>query len=206
MIKLTWNDFKSFINTGSINIQYIETSECFHLFAFLNRLEVSCDILKTGEDADLHDWNTNFKTNSNASVPTNNLPSFTSKKIAVNGLVKSLFARNIGKKFDLVIGINELSYTATFPWTKILGIECIGGQIGDDAELRVYDTPTGTFSGVPNLLLNQFGYTLNIAKDYYIRMSNFDSDVYAGMVLKITYNSISVKTIGINYLMNEVKS
>jgi len=76
----------------------------------------------------------------------------------------------------------------------------------DTAELRVYDNASGTYSGFPNALLNQFGYTLNMAKDYYARTSPFDADLYQGMVLKLTYVSISNKRIGINIIMNEVKS
>jgi hypothetical protein len=156
------------------------------------------------------DFETNFKAAGNVRpsqyVAVQQEPPFTAKTMLINGVKKNLFARNTGKQFGVTTGSNDLNYTATFAWVKMIGLECIGAEIGDYAELRVYDSPAGTYSGVPNALLNQFGYTLNLAKDYYVRTSPFDSDVYAGMVLKITYNSISDKTIGINYLMNEVKS
>lgn len=133
-------------------------------------------------------------------------PSFGAKTFLSGAVTKRLFARNTGKPFAVTTGSNDLSYTATYAWAKITGLECIGAEIGDYAELRVYDNASGTYSGVPNALLNQFGYTLYMAKDYYIRTSQFDSDIYAGMVLKITYNSISDKNIYINYLMNEAKT
>jgi hypothetical protein len=156
------------------------------------------------------DFETNFKPAGNVRpsqfVSVQVEPAFSAKTLLVNGVKKNLFARNTGKQFGVTTGANDLSYTATFAWVKMIGLECIGAEIGDYAELRVYDSPAGTYSGVPNAMLNQFGYTLNLAKDYYVRTSPFDSDVYAGMVLKVTYNSVSDKTIGINYLMNEVKS
>jgi len=72
--------------------------------------------------------------------------------------------------------------------------------------MKVYDTATGTYSGVPNYMLNQFAYSVNIAKDYYVRLSQFDADLYTGMIIQFTYNSVSDKTIGFNLIMNEVKS
>jgi len=133
-------------------------------------------------------------------------PSFGAKTFLLGSTVKKLFARNTGKPFAVTTGSNELSYTATYPWAKITGVECIGAEIGDYADLRVYDNSSGTYSGVANALLNQFGYTIYLAKDYYRRDSKFDSDIYVGMVLKITYNSISNKNVYINYLMDEAKT
>jgi hypothetical protein len=207
MIKLEWTDFKTFFITHSANPQYIENSEKYFLFAFYGRLEVTCELLKDPTDTtDLNDWVNNYKANANSIVPISYDLPFSAKKLAIGGAIKNLFARNTGKQFSVTTGSNDLLYTATFPWVKMIGLECIGAEIGDYAELRVYDTPAGTYSGVANALLNQFGYTLNMAKDYYTRSSPFDADVYQGMILKITYTSVSNKTIGINYLMNEVKS
>ena len=206
-IKLEWSDFKSFFIARSSNPQYIETSEKYYIYASYGRIDVTCELSKDPSDVtDLNDWVNNYKTISNNVVPMSMLSPFAAKKLAIGGTIKNLFARNTGKQFAVTTGSNDLVYTATFPWVKMIGLECIGCEIGDYAELRVYDTPAGTYSGVANALLNQFGYTLNMAKDYYSRVSPFDADVYIGMVLKITYTSISNKTIGINYLMNEVKT
>jgi len=136
---------------------------------------------------------------------TSQIP-FGAKSQVIDGVLKKFYARNTGKQFDVVEGSNELTYTATFPWVKMLGIECINAEALDTAELRVYDSPAGTYSGVPNALLNQFGYTLNMAAGFYGRSSPFDADLYAGMVIKITYVSQSLKKVGVNFLMNEVKS
>lgn len=130
---------------------------------------------------------------------------FKSKSLVINGVTKKLYARNTGVQYSVAIGSNVLEYTMTYPWSKILGVEVINCEVLDTVDFEVYDNATGTYSGVPNLFLNKFSYTLNLSKDYYERSSQFDADIYVGMVIKITYVSVSAKTVGINLLINEVK-
>lgn len=133
-------------------------------------------------------------------------PPFGSKTITINGVTKNLYARFTGFQSSVVIGSNTINYTATYAWAKLIGIEVTNANAGDYASLEVYDDANGTYSGHANLKLNQFAYTLNIAKDFYQKMAQFDADLYVGMVVKITYHTTSItNTIGINLLMNEVK-
>lgn len=46
---------------------------------------------------------------------------------------------------------------------------------------------------------------MNPAKDYYNHSSEYDADLYQGMQVRVAYVSISAKTIGINFILNEVK-
>lgn len=119
---------------------------------------------------------------------------------------KKLYARNTGKQFSVSAGSNVLTYTATYAHAKLVGVEVINAEALDYVDLKVRDTASGTYSGYPNVVLNQFAYTHNIPKDYYIRLSRFDADLYVNMVIEITYNSVSAKTIGINFIMDEVKT
>jgi hypothetical protein len=128
-------------------------------------------------------------------------PAFASKMFGN----KSLYKRVVGKKFDVVIGENVLLYTETFPWVKFMALEIVNGDFGDTISLYVLDTATGTYSTIPNYQLNQFGFSANIAPGFYQHKSEFDADVYAGLQIKIVYTSISAKTVGVNYVMNEVK-
>ncbi len=210
-MEATWTDFKSFVVSRSLSIQWVLIGPNYFLKAFDGFFTLDCVISADPAASDTTDFETNFKSAGNVKpsqfVSIQSEPSFTAKTLLINGVKKNLFARNTGKRFAVTGSvITECIYTATFPWVKMIGLECIGGEVGDYAELKVYDNSSGTYSGVPNLLLNQFGYELNIAANYYSRSSPFDSDVYAGMVLKVFYYSVSNKTIGINYLMNEVKS
>lgn len=133
-------------------------------------------------------------------------PPYGSKTITVGNGTKKLYARFTGVQFSVSQGSNTLNYVVTYAWAKLLGIEVVNCEALDNADLKVYDTASGTYSGVPNLLLNQFSYTINLPKDFYVRMAQFDADIYAGMVIQITYVSQSAKTIGLNLLIDEVKS
>jgi hypothetical protein len=148
----------------------------------------------------------NVAVQSQPAVSIASAPPYSSKNITVNGVTKKLYARFTGVQFSLSQGTNTLTYTATYTWAKLLGVEVINAEALDTADLKVYDTAAGTYSGVPNALLNQFSYTLNLPKDFYTRMAQFDADLYVGMIIQITYVSKSAKDIGLNLLLNEVKS
>jgi len=197
-MNLEWAVFKSVCTARSISMQYIDMIGSYALTAFDDCFEVSCNLV---ESADITDFETNYKASGNK-PPSTLISAFTAKTFGT----KKLFARNTGIQQDLTAGSNTISYTINYPWVKIIGIEAIGTEALDTAELRVYDNASGTYSGVPNAILNQFGFTLNMAKDFYSRASQFDADLYQGMILKITYVSISDKRVGMNIIMNEVKS
>jgi hypothetical protein len=198
VILTTWSALKTLSASKAIAMQYVEEDRIYRVFVPDSPIIFSTEILIGTDDAT--DFETNYKAKTN--TPNAILPSPYASKIYGT---KKLYARNTGKQFTLTTGSNDLVYTATYPWVKFSAMECIGGEALDYGELKVYDSASGTYSGVANALLNQFGYTLNIGPEFYKRESQFDADLYAGMVLKITYNSISDKTIGINYIMNEVK-
>lgn len=134
-------------------------------------------------------------------VSTVAAPSFTAKTLND----KKIYARNSGTQHALSMGSNVFSITATLAWAKVTGVEVIGAETLDYVDFKVKDTPAGLYSGVPNYTLNQFGFSVNIAKDYYRREASFDADLYVGMVLEFTYNSTSAKTIGVNIIQVEVK-
>lgn len=210
MISLSWPYFKAFVDLKLVSIQFFDLdASTYILYAFDGPMGVQC-VLAKGTD-ETTDFETNYKTSGNRSVIANTvaqqMPSYGSKTLISNGVTKSLFARNTGIRATVNNGSNTINYTATYTWTKMIGMQCIGAVAGDYASLQVYDNSSGTYSGVPNALLNQFGYTLNLAAGFYERSSPFDADVFVGMILKITYVSTSIlpNNIGINILMNEVK-
>lgn len=118
---------------------------------------------------------------------------------------KALFKRLTGIKQNVVTGNNTFTYTIPYPWVKIIGLEVVNSESLDTVDFEVLDSVNGNYSGTPNLKLNQFGFSLNLKKDFYEHLTNYDADLYQGMQLKFTYNSISDKTIGINFNLNEVK-
>lgn len=133
------------------------------------------------------------------SVP---LPSaFASKSFGT----KKLFKRIHGIQKLAIIGVTELIFVVPYSWVKINGIELVGGDSLDTISLYILDSTTGSYSGHANYQLNQFGFEANIPKDYYINVSEFDADLYQGMQIKVEYTSTSIKKIGLNLLLTEVK-
>ena len=86
------------------------------------------------------------------------------------------------------------------------GIEVINGEIGDTMSLTVLDDEYGTVSTIPDYPLNQFGFDVNVAKDFYRWLSKYDADLFAGLQIKIDYNSASAKTVYFNYSLHELKA
>lgn len=202
-IFLGWTSFKTRILDKAL-VRFIERDEFYKIY--IGDFETS---IAKDAGAEQIDFEANYKVASNKStietVLVASSPAFGAKSFIVNGVVKSLFARFTGIQYAITTGANVLEYTATFPWVKIIGLEVVNCEALDTVSLKVYDTAAGTYSGVPNYMLNQFSFSLNLAKDYYIKMSQFDADLYQGMLIKFDYNSISAKTIGVNLLINEVK-
>lgn len=117
-----------------------------------------------------------------------------------------LYKREHGQKYTLSAGSNDLYFTVPYSWVKIIGVEIIGGELGDTTDMIILDSTSGTYSGVPNYQLNQFGYTVNIAPEEYEEENAYDANLYQGMQIKFVYESVSAKTIGINLNLTEVKS
>jgi hypothetical protein len=209
LVDLVWADFKNII-VDKARLRFIDRDSYYYLLYTDDGGTFESSVLKDG-GADQIDFDSNYKALANAKPSASivnivSAPPFGSKTIIVNGVTKKLYARNVGFQQALSTGANTISYTASYTWVKMLGVEVINCEALDTVDFKVYDTVTGTYSGYANALLNQFSFTHNLPKDYYIRMAQFDADVYPGMIIQVGYNSISNKTVGINLIMNEVKS
>lgn len=119
---------------------------------------------------------------------------------------KKIFSRVHGETHSVSTGDNTLNFSIPYPQVKFNEIEIIAAEPGDTADLKILDDSQGTYTSAPNYQLNQFGYSVKIAPDYYRRASSYGADLYYGMVISIEYNSISDKDIYINYILHEVKS
>lgn len=209
-IELTWPDFKNEIANRSIGIHYVTTIDYYYITAFDGPLCFFSRIPLDGSDpTEKDDFEANFKNAANKNIIANTAievqPPYGSKTITVNGVAKKLFSRFTGVQYALNQGTNTLTYTATYPWAKLIGVEAINCEALDIIDFKVYDNAQGTYSGTPNAMLNQFAFTMNLPKDFYQRLAQFDADIYAGMIIHMTYVSMSAKTLGINFLLDQVK-
>jgi len=201
-VEVTWAEFKNFVTQRNLSIQFVEMRGNYFMKAFDGFFNLEC-ILSVGTgDSDTTDFETNFKTNGNKTQPQQ-IQAFSSKTLP-NG--KKLYKREHGIQSNLTSGANTILYTIPYAWVKIIGLELVGGELLDTVDFFVLDSTSGTYSGVPNYTLNQFGFNVNVAPDEYVNVCNYDADLYYGMQVKIVYNSVSNKTVGINFNLNEVKS
>lgn len=199
MIKLPWFEMKALIDQSKVSVTYIDKVIEYVIYVEINGIIFSCIIFKdSGLDA--VSFESSYKAlgnKGNGSV----ISPFAQKTF--NG--KGLFKRIHGLQLVSVIGMNTFEFVVPYNQCKITGVEIIGASSCDVADLEVYDTTTGTFSGVPNYMLNQFGFTVNVSKDYYEQRSEFDSDLYLGMKIEVHVAAQAVGVIGINLILNEVK-
>lgn len=89
---------------------------------------------------------------------------------------------------------------------KINEAEVIGCCAGVSVDIKVLDSTSGTYTGVPSYMLNQFGFNVNIAKDYYKDLSPYDADLRLNMQIQFTFinSSSDTPTLGVNVPFHEV--
>lgn len=198
--QVSWTIFKDFVDTKGLSIQFIEFDSEYSLQAFDGFFSLECVLYKQPTDTtDLDNFETNYKAKGNKKLSL--LNPFSSKEI--DG--KKLYKRVHGESYSVTTGSNDLVFTITYNWIKINGLEMVGASNGDRVSFYVLDSVTGTYTTIPNYVLNQFGYGVNVPKDYYINKSEFDADLYLGMQIKLVYESIDDKNIGVNFLLTELK-
>jgi len=201
VVNTSFSNIKNLITQKNLLVQYVQNLDQYHVRIFDGLFILSCDIAISADNPECVDFETNYKASANKSLYQLGQQPFASKQIGS----KKLYKRVHGVKNDLIQGDNVIVFTIPYAWAKINGIELVGGENLDAVSLAVLDSATGAYSTIPNLQLNQFGFQINVSKDYYQFKSEFDADLYLGMQVKITYTSLSAKNIGINFILNELK-
>lgn len=118
---------------------------------------------------------------------------------------KKIFKRVHGVQQTLTTSNETIEFIVPYTQAKITGLEIIGANIGDVADFNVYDNAAGTISGTPNLKLNQFGFNVNISKDFHKETSKYDADLIQGMKLEVDYTGTINQLVCINFILHEVK-
>ena len=136
---------------------------------------------------------------------------FASKRIPEG----NLFKRVKGYKFNVAANeTKNLDIVIDLPTCKFSGAQIIGGEQGDQVDFKILDTNTNTVSGLDvnvfgaNFPLNQFGFDVVIPSSNYSNTSDYDADLFAGLVVRCVYknSTATAKTIGINLELHEVKA
>lgn len=120
---------------------------------------------------------------------------------------KKLFRRKHGVSETVnANSTGTIELVVPYSLAKINKIEIVNCSVGDLASLKVYDTPQGTLSGVPDLMLNQFGFDVYLPDGMYSDESNYDADLIQYMKIELTYtnNGESAKEIGMNVTLHQL--
>lgn len=128
-------------------------------------------------------------------------PAFAAKTVGT----KKLYTRATGKVHTVVVGANNLDFLIPFNEMKFNGLEIVNGLVGEKVNLKILDTATGTITTVPNYLLNQFGFDVNLPDGMYVRESAYDADLIKDLVVRIEFTAIEARDVRVNYLIHELK-
>lgn len=201
-LNVDWAALKAFATSRGLSLQFIALNNMYHIYAIDNLASLCCQIdIESPVNADQTDFETNFKPNGNKPIPQQQQP-FASK-VLPNG--KKLFKREHGIQQTVAVGPNIIIFTVPYSWAKLTGMEILYAEKLDTCDFMVLDSTTGTYSTVPNMQLSQFGFSINIAEFKHEEVSSYDADLYLNMQIKLVYKSVTAKTIGINFTLNEVK-
>lgn len=147
-------------------------------------------------------------------VKQDQIPPFAAKTLPITG--QKLFRRKHGVSETVTAGQSkDIKLIVPYNLVKINKAEIINGKAGDTVDLKILDTPQGHIqlsmgtppeSVIPSLMLNQFGFDVNVPDGFYVDESNYDADMIKDMEIVITYknNDISDRTVGINITLHEV--
>jgi len=67
------------------------------------------------------------------------------------------------------------------------GVEILNGALGDHVQLMVVDDNLGTYSTVPDYILDQFGIDWKIRPDVFIKDLPYTARLMTGMILRFRY-------------------
>lgn len=208
-----YNILKTFVLQRNLSVQYIDLVDRYLVFAFDGSLSIDSIVSKDG-GIDQSDFEMNLKPKGNCSL--NSSSPFSSK--SVGG--KKLYRRKhgVGSICQPITGVpfTDIPLVVPYNFCKIDKIEIVGCELGDKVNFKVYDNTEGIVqqsmgmplaSIVPNRLLNQFGFDVNVPKDFYEDHSQYDADLYKGMIVEVEYinNGNVSKFIGVNYTLHEMK-
>lgn len=200
MVDVTWSSLKSFLDQNTIQIKFIEFNSRYEVYGFDSDFSVRCMIKKGTSDCT--EFETNYKSFGNKVLNNTHLP-FADKKIGS----KKLFRRKHGISSTIAASSSgEIAFSVPYAQAKITKAEIMGCELGDTVDFTIHDDASGTYTTVPNYQLNQFGFDVQLGNGSYMDESQYDADLYIGMVIKITYqnNGVSSKDIGVNITLHEV--
>jgi len=198
MIILNYIDFKTIVNAKSLLWQYTETSGCYDIFAFDSLIEYKTSILKhpedypnkEGEDANLLDFETNYKTNANQVLDPRSLDGVQRQAPGLYQVEDSFYIK--GDKINVpVSSTGKIEFQSAYD-VKLVGIIAFwkDSDIGDYIECSV-----GYYVGEDWIEIIKYGETLYVVGSNKVDISTNDYAIIPiGVVVRIEYTNVSSTT------------
>jgi hypothetical protein len=209
-IHLNYTDWKSNVTTKKLEHYNYIMSDRRYLLAVDGQLVFMHQL----DQDDEQDYVDNFESSSNKKMGN-----FYQREPFATKFLKTgemLFRRKHGKKVTIPANDKKV-VTFEVPYTKckINKLEVIDANKRDRVDLKVRDSVMGIAQlgmGVPpaaveaNKLLNQFGFDVVVCDLLYSDKSDYDADLYQGMIVEITYynDTPDDKEVGFNIIFHEL--
>ena len=200
-MRLKWVDFKSIVDALNLDMIYVQKGTDYIISINDPRYNYTCTLSMDNAV----DFEGNYKSNSNIiKKPVYQVIPF-SKKLTEDG--RKIYRRKHGVSNSInANSTGTIEIIIPYNNCKIDQVEIAGCEVGDSVDLKVYDTPTGTISGVSSKMLNQFGFSIYMRNDFYKDKSDYDVDLIKDMKVEVSYNNngASSKNISVNFTLHEV--
>jgi hypothetical protein len=207
-MEVNWTEFKKFVDARGCSIQFVEVNKNYWMKAFSGKFEVECFLPLDPANEETAVFLASYLTSANKQTVEQIQP-FLSKILPTG---KKIYRRAHGLAFTLNdsatnSGITIVEFTVPYAQCKITEAKILWAPEGIFANFEIYDTAAGTYSTIPNYKLNQFGFNIGITKDFFSDKSDYDADLYYGMIIRATFtnNTNVTKPMCIDLVLHEVK-
>jgi len=213
MTPITFSEFVALVSEGA-KYKFFETTETIDLTICKGGLKFSLELPKTilnkttridETNPDYTTFDTTYRSGEVVMLGASSTVQPFANKVLENG--QKLYRRKHGLAGNIPANSSaKITLIVPYATCKMDKIEVVGGQSLDKVNLKVLDTTTGNYSGTPNLLLNQFGFNVYVAANYYEDHSNYDAELYLNMQIELEYfnDQASAIDIGFNVVFHEM--
>jgi hypothetical protein len=119
----------------------------------------------------------------------------------------NLHFRGQGLKHTIAGGDTySFDYVIPHAQCEFNGVEILYAEGKDVVNLKILDTSTGTYSTIPDFILDQFGTAWNVSKEVCIKELDYNATLYQGMriVVEYTNNHTAAVEIAVNLNIHKV--
>lgn len=189
-INTTWTEFKDLLNRDRISVEYTFNVDYYVLYGVTSSIIFKLVLNKNTSDFDefVSDFLAIANQRKGQLVVQKPLADTDNHSFDGQGFFKLCPASTITEVSYIIESESDMS-----------GVEIIGAEKGDIVQMLVKDTPEGTYSTVPNYVLNKFGTNWFVRPEVFLKEIPYGARVYPGMVVAFLYDNKGIeKNVYIN--------